>query len=205
MRGRAAGHMIGVVMHRPDAARQRFEAIVGRVYEPLQRYARRRVHPDDVDDIVAETLLVLWRRLEEAPAGHELAWCYGVARRCVANLRRSRDRRSRLADRLADQARAQAADEAASARPAPRRGPDTDVLDDVLDQLPEADAELLLLWAWEDLSARDLGHALGISTNAATLRLFRARRRAAALLGRQRHDLPGGGHTPDASTGERRR
>lgn len=194
--------MICVVTQRPDA-RQRFEDLVSMVYEPLQRYARRRVDPADVDDVVAEALLVLWRRLDEVPSGHELAWCYAVARRCVANQRRSRDRRGRLSDRLAEQARAQATELLAGSRPAPPRAPETDVLDAVLDQLGEADRELLLLWAWEDLSARDLGHALGISTNAATLRLFRARRRAASLISRQRHVVPGGGHTPDESTGER--
>ncbi|MET8176684.1 hypothetical protein [Streptomyces clavifer] len=51
----------------------RFEALVGVVAEPLHRYLRRRAEPGAVDDVLAETMLVLWRRLEDVPglgAGH---------------------------------------------------------------------------------------------------------------------------------------
>ncbi|MGZ5374797.1 MAG: hypothetical protein ACXWDK_11075, partial [Aeromicrobium sp.] len=36
--------------------RERFEALASEVYEPIQRYVRRRVDPDAVDDVVSETL-----------------------------------------------------------------------------------------------------------------------------------------------------
>jgi RNA polymerase sigma-70 factor (ECF subfamily) len=51
------------------ARRQHIERLFGTVYAPIQRYVRRRL-PDAsvVDDVVAETLVVLWRRLDdEAP------------------------------------------------------------------------------------------------------------------------------------------
>ena len=48
------------------------------VYEPLQRYLRRRAHADDAADALADTLLVVWRRLDDVP-DDPLPWCYGAA------------------------------------------------------------------------------------------------------------------------------
>lgn len=59
--------------------RARFEAVFVQVYEPLQAYAHRRTDAATADDVVAETLLVLWRRLEEAPVDQIVPWAYGVA------------------------------------------------------------------------------------------------------------------------------
>ncbi|MCU1605538.1 MAG: polymerase, sigma-24 subunit, subfamily [Modestobacter sp.] len=61
--------------------------------------ARRQVLPDEVEDVVAETFVVAWRRLGEAPA-YGLPWLLGVARRISANVRRDRRvRRRRSATR----------------------------------------------------------------------------------------------------------
>lgn len=45
---------------------------------------------------------------------------------------------------------------------------------------------MLRLWAWEELAAAEIAQALGISTNAATIRLHRARERLRAQLGAAR-------------------
>ena len=65
-------------------------------------YVLRRVErAEDAGDVVAETFLVAWRRMDKVPAGDEARlWLYGVARRQLANQRRGELRRSRLADRL---------------------------------------------------------------------------------------------------------
>lgn len=83
-----------------QARRGKFERTAAAVYEPLLRFARRRASPDLADDVVADTLLVLWRRFDEVVDETELAWCYGVARRCLANHHRSELRRRRLDDRV---------------------------------------------------------------------------------------------------------
>jgi hypothetical protein len=45
---------------------------------------RRTTSPDDAADILAETFLTAWRRLDELPSGEEAGlWLYGVARRGV--------------------------------------------------------------------------------------------------------------------------
>lgn len=68
----------------------------------LLGYALRRVsEPADAADVVAETFLVAWRRLDDVPTGSDARlWLFGTARRVLANQRRGALRRSRLADRL---------------------------------------------------------------------------------------------------------
>jgi RNA polymerase sigma-70 factor (ECF subfamily) len=160
---------------RGDHRQQQFLRLAALVDQPLRRYALRRVAPADVDDIVAETLLVLWRRLEDVPAGAELPWCYNVARNCVANLQRSAARRERLVLRLA------AEPSVPVDEPAP-----TDDLDAALASLSPRDREVVLLWAWEGLAPREIAVAIGTSANAVSLRLSRAKRRLKTHLAR--HD-----------------
>jgi RNA polymerase sigma-70 factor, ECF subfamily len=64
----------------------------------VRAYALRRASPDAAQDVVADTFLVVWRRLEDVPAD-ALPWLYGIARRVLANQRRSADRSSPRAAR----------------------------------------------------------------------------------------------------------
>jgi RNA polymerase sigma-70 factor (ECF subfamily) len=156
-----------------DGDRQEhFLRLAALVHQPLHRYAQRRVDPADVDDIVADTLLVLWRRLDDVPAGAELPWCYNVARNCVANLHRSAVRRERLVVRLATEPPA-SVDEPA---------PDVEA---ALASLSAKDREVVLLWAWEGRAPREIAVAVGTSANAVSLRLSRAKRRLKSRLARQ--------------------
>jgi len=173
---------------RPDPERAaRLERLAAQVYEPLQRYLRRRTDPDTAADVLADSLLVLWQRLDDVPADAELAWAYGVARRCLANAERSRRRRRRLVDRIAAQP--------LPAVPPPPGEAGDERLDAALAALREDDREVLRLWAWEQLEAREIAAALGITANAASIRLHRARSRLGRLLdgGKNR---PAGGHEP---------
>lgn len=164
----------------PECRRHRFGRAAAEVYEPLQRYARRRSTPEIADDVVADTLLVLWRRLDEVVDGDELAWCYGVARRVLANHRRSETRRRRLIDRLTSTTAS------ASASAAPRASePDHPEVRRALAELATADREVLMLWAWEGLQPNEMATVLGISSNAATIRLHRAKRRLRRRLERR--------------------
>lgn len=154
-----------------DERRARFEALAPGLIEPLRRFLARRSDPATAEDALAETLLVCWRRFDEIPA-EPLPWAYGVARNCLANAERGRRRQSRLVARIAilDPPRP-AGDETS---------PDLSV---VLGRMRPQDAELLRLWAWEELSATEIAQVLGISANAATIRLHRARERLRAELG----------------------
>ena len=67
-----------------DERRARFERIWHDCASAVAAYALRRTSPEAVEDAVAETFLVAWRRLDEVPA-EPLPWLYGVARRTLAN------------------------------------------------------------------------------------------------------------------------
>ncbi|MGO9957621.1 MAG: RNA polymerase sigma factor [Solirubrobacteraceae bacterium] len=48
----------------PEPRRARFEALFREHHPAVRAYARRRVPSETVDDIVSETFLVVWRRLD---------------------------------------------------------------------------------------------------------------------------------------------
>jgi RNA polymerase sigma-70 factor (ECF subfamily) len=148
-----------------DARRERFEALAPSVIDAVRRYLARRTDPATADDVLSETLLVCWRRLDDVP-DVPLPWAYGVARNCLANAARGDRRRMRLAARLAV---------VDPPRPVPAaEAPDTD-LAEALARLRTAEAEILRLWAWEDLGPTEIAAVLGISANAASIRLHRAK------------------------------
>lgn len=173
-----------------DDRRARYEAAFTAVYEPLQRYVRRRCAPAAADDVVAEVLLVLWRRLDDVPADAMLPWTYGVARRVLANERRGTRRRLALVERLGSNA----------AAPVVPTTPDSD-LDEALGQLSADEREIVHLWAWEQLAPLEIAVALDITPNAASIRLHRAKGKLADHL-RARKIAATAGHIGDGRTEE---
>jgi RNA polymerase sigma-70 factor (ECF subfamily) len=161
-----------------SARRARFAHLFALVYEPLQRYVRRRGGGPDTDDIVAEVLTVLWRRLDDVPGEAEVAWSFGVARRCMANQRRAGARREALEQRIASNLLTPATSD--------------EQLDAALAQLNPDQRELLRLWAWDGLAPREIAVVLGISANAASIRLHRAKRELADLLEARKINAPTG-------------
>ena len=143
----------------------------------VQAYAMRHVDPDTAQEVVSETFLVAWRRLEHVP-GEPMPWLIVVARHTIANARRS-ERRVRALDaeltRLAAVARptAPGADDVALDRDALLRG---------LAALSEDQREALLLVAWDGLSAGQAAAVLGVSTATFHVRLHRARGRLGVLV-----------------------
>ncbi|GAA4588391.1 RNA polymerase sigma-70 factor (ECF subfamily) [Actinoplanes octamycinicus] len=136
-------------------------------------YALRHVDRDVAQDIVADTFLVAWRRFADLPA-EPLPWLLVVARKTIANHRRSDDRRARLraeVERLRHLAEpAPAADLAAVER--------AEVLA-ALARLTPREREALLLVAWDGLEPADAARVAGCGRAAFHVRLFRARRKLA--------------------------
>lgn len=155
------------------ARRARFEAIAPGLIDPLRRFLARRSDAATADDALGDTLVVLWRRLDEVPQGEELPWAYGVARHCLANAERSHRRQQRVASKIAVVDPPLEASEASEASYGTER--DADEVREALGALPERDAELLRLWAWERLGASEIAVVLDITANAAGIRLHRAR------------------------------
>ena len=151
---------------------EHFDAVTG--------YAMRRASPADAADVVAETMLVAWRRIGDVPAPPATrAWLFGVARRVLANQRRGAVRRLALSQRLAFDLEAMRA----------TRQPDhatatahNDRARRALDALGDDDREVLLLSAWEGLSPAEIAVAFDIPPATARTRLHRARTRLRAEL-----------------------
>jgi len=160
--------------------RERFELAYRALYEPICGYVFRRVSTaEDAAEVVAETFLILWRRLEEAPHGETLRpWVYGVARRTIANHVRGERRRSALADRLLSEFMFVAERRRDPAEHVTER----DQLRTAFARLNDGDRELLGLVAWEGLTHEQIAVALGVSRAVVRLRLHRARRRLASHL-----------------------
>jgi RNA polymerase sigma-70 factor (ECF subfamily) len=178
--------------------RSRFESLAADVFDPLQRYLRRRARPADAADVLGDTLLVVWRRLDDVPTDDPLPWCYGVARRCLANHRRGADRQLRLVDRVRTRASGLVAPDPQDS--VERRDPD---LEAAIDSLSEAEAEIVRLWAWEQLEPREIATVLDTTANAVSVALSRAKRKLADRLDRQDHHRAG--QEPDDTPTDRGR
>jgi RNA polymerase sigma factor (sigma-70 family) len=152
-----------------------FEGLFRENYPAVRAYALRRASHDAAQDAVAETFLVAWRRLDDVP-DDALPWLYGVARRVLANQRRSADRGAALERRLAGS-------EPAAGPPDPReRAGDAELMRLALGRLSDRSREALMLVAWHGLSGARAARAAGCSRAAFAVRLHRARSRLAAEL-----------------------
>ncbi len=91
-----------------DADRRLFERLVHETRDDLLAYAlRRSASPEDAADVLSETYLIAWRKLEKIPPGEQARlWLFGVARNVIrqgVDRRRSRDA---LVERIAREVRA---------------------------------------------------------------------------------------------------
>ena len=156
----------------------RFSELYRAHYEAILRYARRRTDPETARDVVAETFLVAWRRLDAVPAdpGQAEPWLYGVARLVMANAERSRHRAQRITARLGQQSRDDYAPDPAKA--VTERGR----LERALASLTGSDQEVLRLVGWEELDLAGTALAMGCSRSTMAVRLHRARRRLERAL-----------------------
>ena len=166
-----------------EARRARFEGVARGLVEPLRRFLARRTDAATADDVLGDTLLVLWRRYDDLP-DEVLPYAYGVARHCLANAQRGARRQTRVAGRIAALDRPSEAVVAAAG---------DDRLDEALAALSADDADLLRLWAWEQLTPSEIATVLEVTSNAVSIRLHRARRRLADEL--RKVDV-GAGHEP---------
>src|SRR5579863_7023889 len=149
----------------------RFRRLVREHSAAIGNYIRRRLYPltlADLDDLVEETLLVVWRRIDDVPADAELPWMIGVARNVLRNARRRQYRRTSFESTLPVAPDEPSAEDLVIA--------DVSVRDALL-ALNDDDREVLMLNAWDGLDTHALGVALSITTNAAAVRLTRAQAR----------------------------
>jgi RNA polymerase sigma-70 factor (ECF subfamily) len=154
---------------------KRMRDLVALVADPVRRYLHRRTDAATADDVTGDTLLVCWRRLDEVPAD-AIPWAIVVARQCLRNAQRAERRRTRLVGRIiAIDPPPAAADETSAASTID--GTAAARVTTALAGLRRNDAEILRLWAWDELASPQIAVVLGISANAAAIRLHRAKAR----------------------------
>jgi RNA polymerase sigma-70 factor, ECF subfamily len=154
---------------------ERFEDLFREHYAAVRGYALRRAPRDLAQEVVAETFLVAWRRLDDVP-DDALPWLYGVARRVLANQRRSARRNVALERRLAG-----AVPTGGSGDPSESLG-DKELVRSALARLSDREREALTLIAWHGLTGARAARAAGCTRSAFALRLHRARTRLASEL-----------------------
>jgi RNA polymerase sigma factor (sigma-70 family) len=161
----------------------RFRPIFDRHFVAIHRYLHRRVGLDLADDLASETFLVAIRGRARYDLTQEDArpWLFGIATNLLRHHRRAERRRfaaygRRGVDPHGPDPEMEAAEDRADAI-ASRLG-----LARALLALRSGDRDVLLLYAWAELSYREIARALGIPVGTVRSRLSRARKQVRELL-----------------------
>ncbi|WP_277212080.1 RNA polymerase sigma factor [Isoptericola croceus] len=154
-------------------AQERLTGLWVEHHEQVTRFVARRVAPELVEDVVSESFLVAWRRLDDVPRDAR-PWLFGVARNVLATHLRTHGRWRALSVRLEQQ-------------PEPARQGADDVAVDRADLrqawelLSDGDREVIALVAWDGLTAVEAARVLGCRPTTFSVRLTRARKRLLAF------------------------
>jgi RNA polymerase sigma factor (sigma-70 family) len=152
--------------------RERFEKLYVETRLSILGYLMRRVSSSaDAADLLAETYLIAWRKLDDL-ADDEVArlWLYGVARRVASH----HHRHARVEQGLAKALRADLGRLPTAMSPDPDV-PFGDVICASLDRLKPNDREIIELSAWEHLTPAEIAAVVGMRPGAVRVRLHRIR------------------------------
>ena len=164
-----------------------FGGIFDRHAETLLRFLVRRVGPEEGAGLLGELFRIAFERREAFDRERISArpWLYGIASNLLMHQRRSETRRARATRRIESQAHAHGSTDATET-----------VLVDWIDarlllphvsmalqQLPDAECETLLLFAWENQSYEEIADALEVPIGTVRSRIHRARSRLRELIG----------------------
>jgi len=173
----------GVQGHSGEA--RRFEVVFRAMYPRVLAYAlRRAADRGGAEEAVSETFLVAWRRQDALPE-EPLPWLLGIARKVLANQRRSVRRRAPDGPHASlEQVEAPHLGLTPFERVAER-----EAFASAFARLSERDREALSLTAWDGLQVREAAEVVGCSAPVFSLRLHRARRRLLKELETSGHSL----------------
>ncbi|MET4052660.1 RNA polymerase sigma-70 factor (ECF subfamily) [Frigoribacterium sp. PvP054] len=135
----------------------------------LGYFLRRVIAAEDAADLLGETQLVAWRRVDQLP-GEPLAarlWMFGIARRVLSTYRRAGARRAALADRLRREIEVRG--------PVAQPADDGDELRALLLELSHLDQEIIRLVHWEGFSLAEVATILDKRPGTVRSRYSRAR------------------------------
>jgi RNA polymerase sigma-70 factor (ECF subfamily) len=159
--------------------RSRFEEIWSAHRLQILAYCLRRAAPAHAEAACNEVFLVAWRRIDEIPLPPKtVPYLYGIAGKVLSNHRRAFHRRSRLDEKLSNLG------------VAPMTDPVDLVVQSTEDQrvaaavrnLTPKDREIVMLYAWEDLSREEIAEITGMTTDAIGQRIHRSYQHLARVL-----------------------
>lgn len=156
-------------MARSPAHDVEFRRIYDENFAAIRSYCLRRLPLPDANDAVSEVFLVAWKKRSAIP-DDALPWLYAVARNVVRNSLRS----TRRLQRVVARAQAEPVYPAPGADVQIVRNAEDAALMEALRTLSDADQEVLMLRAWEGLTAFQVAEVVGCSLAAAEKRLARA-------------------------------
>lgn len=165
---------------------EEFARLFDRYAVTIHRYIARRLGRTEADDLLGQTFLIAFegRGNYRGTADGALPWLYGIATNLIRRRRRDEVRQyraysrsepagnDRYDDLLATDVAARVDAEAISR-----------TLTRVLAKLRQAERDVLLLYAWEDLSYAEIAQALDLPLGTVRSRLHRARRALRSALG----------------------
>jgi len=150
-----------------------FASVYSEHLPAISRYLARRVERDAVEDLAADVFALAWRKRDAVTPGEELPWLYRIAANLVANHRRKQAASASFIASLRPADSAPAADDIVIADQS---------LAAAWKQLKAKDREVLALSVFEDLPVATIATALGVSANAVSIRLHRARTKLSQLI-----------------------
>jgi RNA polymerase sigma-70 factor (ECF subfamily) len=176
----------------------RFEAVFEQYHRTIYEYLARAVGPDRADEYAGDVFVAAFAaRIRYDPdLGSVRAWLFGIA----ANIRHTRARsdwRGRRAwhrvggEREAQEGGFEVLEEGLD------YGRELAWVAEFLRELSDTDRDVLVLYAWGELSYPEIAQALGIEVGTVRSRLSRARARLRELIATSGEVLDGSGGSPD--------
>ena len=163
-----------------------FAGLFDRHYAAVAGFLRRRLERSLADELAAETFLQAFdgRGRYDVSRADARPWLFGIASHLLSRHRRGEERRLRAFARAGQVVREdRGLDDADRRLDATAAAP---VLAAAVRSLGAGDREVLLLFAWADLSYEEISTALGLPVGTVRSRLHRARARV-------RRELEAGG------------
>jgi RNA polymerase sigma factor (sigma-70 family) len=161
----------------------RFEVVFDRHFGAIHRFVERRLGRELAEEIASEAFVTAFASRSRYDTARENArpWLLGIAANLIRHQRRSEMRQLRAYARSGADSGEQSHDAELFDRVDAEAS--RDQLAEGLASLSADDREVLLLYAWADLSYPEIAEALAIPVGTVRSRLFRARRRFRELLG----------------------
>ena len=159
-----------------------FAVVFNRHFATIRTYIARRLGPELADELTADTFVQAFRGRHGYDTGRPDAgpWLFGIAANIVRLHRRTERRKLMAYARTGIDPVAQPDSEAVHERvDADAAGP---MMARALAALRDGDRDVLLLFAWAELSYEEIATALGVPVGTVRSRLHRARRRVRELL-----------------------